>query len=54
MRITRQYTKPNESPYASIQFRLDPEGLRIAFTAGEAQSEIWVMKNFLPMEHASR
>ena len=38
----------------SGRFRLDPDGLRIAFTAGEAQSEIWVMKNFLPMEHASR
>ncbi len=37
----------------SGRFRLDPEGRRIAFTSGGVQSEIWVMKDFLPLEQAS-
>lgn len=35
-------------------FRLDPEGRRMAFAAGEQQSEIWVMTGFLPQEQAAR
>ncbi|KPK79271.1 MAG: hypothetical protein AMS25_13240 [Gemmatimonas sp. SM23_52] len=29
---------------------LHPDGLRVAIAAGQAQSEIWVMENFLPSE----
>jgi hypothetical protein len=29
-------------------FRLHPDGRRIAFTAGQGRGEIWVMENFLP------
>ena len=38
----------------SGDFRLDPEGRRIAFAAGEQQSEIWVMTGFLPEQQATR
>ena len=56
-RIAIEGGNPEQLPIRikySGRFRLDPEARRIAFTAGEAQSEIWVMKNFLPTEHASR
>ena len=36
------------------RFRLDPQGRRIAFSAGQQQSEIWVMTDFLPQEQAAR
>ncbi|MDA1312595.1 MAG: hypothetical protein O2968_04595 [Acidobacteria bacterium] len=35
-------------------FRLDPKGRRIAFAAGEQQSEVWVMTGFLPHEQTVR
>ena len=28
--------------------RVHPDGRRIAFTAGQTKSEVWVMENFLP------
>jgi len=34
-------------------FRLHPEGRRIAFAAGQQQSEIWVMTGFLPEQQAA-
>lgn len=37
----------------SGRFRLDPQGRSIAFASGGVQSEIWVMKDFLPTEQAS-
>ncbi len=34
--------------------RFHPDGRRIAFTAGQDKSEVWVMENFLPVLKASR
>jgi len=34
--------------------RLHPDGRRIAFVAGEKQSEVWLMENFLPAASAGR
>jgi len=38
----------------SGDFRLDAQGRRIAFAAGQQQSEIWVMTGFLPKQQATR
>jgi Tol biopolymer transport system component len=37
---------------ARISFH--PDGRRIAFTAGETNTEVWVMENFLPDSRAAR
>ncbi len=34
--------------------RLHPDGRRIAYVAGEKQSEVWAMENFLPAQSAAR
>ena len=33
-----------------LELSVHPDGRHIAFTAGQNKSEVWVMKNFLPME----
>ncbi|MGE5357420.1 MAG: TolB family protein, partial [Bacteroidales bacterium] len=34
--------------YKLNQLTVNPDGRRIAFTAGQDKSEIWVLDNFLP------
>ena len=36
------------------QLHLSPDGRQIAFTAGEGQSEVWVLENFLPGRKGAR
>jgi Tol biopolymer transport system component len=33
---------------------IHPDGRQVAFTAGEAKEEVWVMENFLPPLKAAR
>jgi len=44
-----------EAPADKVhQLRIHPDGRRIAFHAGEARGELWVMENFLPVQRAAR
>ncbi len=38
----------------NARISLHPDGRRIAFTAGETNTEVWVMENFLPGPRAAR
>ncbi len=37
-----------------VEFRVHPDGRRVAFTAGAPKAELWVMENFLPVLKAAR